>query len=106
MTRVDWKNPEFLCHMPRDINFLLGNRHNKYVNDILEDNQNDFKYFHRLGLLPSYLQVAQEGSDDAHKYRRIQELHINLHLNVPMDVKIFSPRMAKAKSSGTPMFMS
>ena len=35
-----------------------------------------------------------------------QELHINLHSNVPMGVKIYSPRMAEAKSSGTPVFMS
>jgi hypothetical protein len=41
------------------------------LNNILEDDQNDFKYFHQLGLLPVYLQAAQEGSDDAHKYRRI-----------------------------------
>jgi hypothetical protein len=71
VTRVDWKNPEFPCRMPHDIHFLLGEGDIKHLNDILEDDQNDFKYFHQLGLLPVYLQVALEGSDDAHKYRKI-----------------------------------
>ena len=71
VTRVDWKNPEFPCRMPHDIHFLLEKGDIKHLNDILEDDKNDFKYFHQLGLLPAYLQVALEGSDDAHKYRRI-----------------------------------
>ena len=71
VTRVDWKNPEFPCHMPRDIHYLLGEGDIKHLNNILEDDKNGFKYFHQLGLLPPYLQVAPEGSDDAHKYRRI-----------------------------------
>ena len=66
--RVDWKNPTFPCHMPRDVHFLLGEGDIKHLNNILEDDQNDFKYFYQLGLLSAYLQVAQEGSDDAHKY--------------------------------------
>ncbi len=74
VTKVDWKNPEFPCHMPRDIHFLLAEGDIKHLNDILEDDQNDFKYFHQLGLLPAYLQVALEGSDDAHKYRRIPKV--------------------------------
>ena len=57
--------------MPQDIHFLLAEGDIKHLNDILEDDQNDFKYFHQLGLLPVYLQLALEGSDDAHKYRRI-----------------------------------
>jgi hypothetical protein len=57
--------------MPCDIHFLLGEGDIKHLNNIFEDDQNDFKYFHPLGLLPAYLQVALEGSDDAHKYRRI-----------------------------------
>ena len=28
-------------------------------------------FFHKLGLLPAYLQVARQVNDDAHKYRRI-----------------------------------
>jgi hypothetical protein len=106
VTRVDWKNPEFPCHMPHDIHFLLREGDITHLNNILEDDQNDFKYFHQLGLLPAFLQVALEGSDDAHKYRRIPRVHINLHSNVPMSVKIFSPRMGEARSSGTPMFIS
>lgn len=71
VTRVDWRNPEFPCHMPQDIHFLLAEGDIKHLNNILQDDQNDFKYFHQLGLLPAYLQVALEGSDDTHKYRRI-----------------------------------
>ena len=71
VTKANWKNPAFPCHMPHDIHFLLGEGDITHLNNILEDDQNDFKYFHQLGLLPAYLQVAQEGSDDAHKYRRI-----------------------------------
>ncbi len=71
VTRVDWKNPEFPCRMPQDIHFLLAEGDIKHLNDILEDDQNDFKYFHQLGFLPVYLQLALEGSDDAHKYKRI-----------------------------------
>ena len=71
MTRVDWTNPAFPWHMPYGIHFLLGEGDITHLNNILQDDQNDFKYFHQLGLLPAYLQVALEGSDDAHKYRRI-----------------------------------
>ena len=71
VTRVDWKNPEFPYHTPHDIHVRLGEEDITHLNNILEDNQNDFKYFHQLGLLPAYIQVALEGSDDAHKYRRI-----------------------------------
>jgi hypothetical protein len=71
VTRLYWKNPAFPCHMPHDIHFLLGVGDTKHLNNILQDDQNNFKYFHQLGLLPAYLQVALEGSDDAHKYRRI-----------------------------------
>ena len=55
--------------MSRDIHFLLEEGDIKHLNDILEDGQKDFKYFHQLGLLPVYLQVTLEGSDDAHKRR-------------------------------------
>jgi hypothetical protein len=34
------------------------------------------------------------------------ELHINLLSNVPMGVKIFSPRMVEARPLQTPMYMS
>jgi hypothetical protein len=71
VTRVDWKNHKFPCHMPNDFHFLLGEGDIKHLNKILDDDQNDFKYFHQLGILPAYLHVAQEGSDDAYKYRRI-----------------------------------
>jgi hypothetical protein len=71
VTRVDWKNPEFPCHMPCDIHFLVGEGDIKHLNNILEDDQNNFKYFHQLCVLLAYLQVVLEGSDDAHKYRRI-----------------------------------
>ena len=47
VTKVDWKNPEFPCHMPRDIHFLLAEGDIKHLNDILEDDQNNFKYFHQ-----------------------------------------------------------
>jgi hypothetical protein len=49
----------------------LGEGDIKHLNNILQDDQNNFKYFHQLGLLPACLQVALEGSDDAHQYRRI-----------------------------------
>ena len=71
VTRVDWTNPEFPCHMLPDIHFILGKRYIKHLNNILQDDQNNFKYFHQLGLLPACLQVTPKGSDDAHKYRRI-----------------------------------
>ena len=102
VTRVDWKNPEFPCHMPRYIHFLLAEGDIKHLNNILEDNQNDFKYFHQLGLLPAYLQVALEGSDDTHKYRRIPKV---AHQFAFEGVKIFSPMMAEARSAGTAIFM-
>jgi len=50
VTRADGKNPEFPCHMPHDIHFLLGEGDIKHLNNILEDDQNDFKYFHQSGL--------------------------------------------------------
>jgi hypothetical protein len=106
VTKVDWKNPEFPCHMPNDIQFLLGEGDIKHLNDILEDDQNDFKYFHQLGLLPAYLQVAQEGSDDAHKYRRIPRVAHQFAFKCSNGCEKISPRMAKARSLGTPMFMS
>ena len=31
-------------------------------------------FFHQLGLLPAYLQVALEGSDDAHTFRMIPKI--------------------------------
>ena len=71
MTRVDWKNQAFPCHMPCDIHIVVGEGDINHLNNILQDDQNDFKYFHQLGLLPAYLQVVLEESDDAHKYRRI-----------------------------------
>ena len=71
MTRVDWTNPAFPWHMPHGIHFLLGEADITHLNNILQDDQNNFKYFHQFVLLPAYLQVAQEGSDDAHKHRRI-----------------------------------
>jgi len=71
VTRVDWKNPAYPGHIPCDIHFLLGERDITHLNNILQDDQNNFKYFHQFCLLPAYLQVALEGSYDAHKYRRI-----------------------------------
>lgn len=74
VTRVDWKNPAFLRRMPHDIHFLFGEGDIKHLNNILQDDQNEFKFFHQLGILPAYLQVAPEGSDDAHTYRRIPRI--------------------------------
>jgi len=102
--RVEWKNPAFPCHMPCGIHFLMGEGDITHLN-ILYDDQNNVKYFHQLGLLPAYLQVAIERSDDDCKCRRIPRV-AHLHMNVPMGMKIFSQRMAKARSSGTPMYMS
>ena len=73
VTRVDWKHPEFPCQMPRDINFLLKKEDIKHLNNILQDDKNNFRFFHQLGLLPAYLQVARQGNDD-HKYRRIPKI--------------------------------
>jgi hypothetical protein len=60
VTRVDLKNPALPCHMPPDIHFLLGEGDIKHLKNILQDDQNDFKYFHQLGLLLAYLKVALE----------------------------------------------
>ena len=74
VTRVDWKNPGFPCHMPKDINFLLKKEDINHLDNILQDDKNNFRFFHQLGLLPAYLQVARQGNDDAHKYRRIPKI--------------------------------
>jgi hypothetical protein len=74
VTRVDWKNPGFPCQMPNDIHFLFGEADIKHLNDILQDDNNGFRFFHQLGLLTFYLQVALEGRDDVHKYRRIPRI--------------------------------
>ena len=69
VTRVDWKNSTFLHRMPRDINLLLEEEDINHLNNILQDDQNDFTSFHQFGLLSAYLQVASLGSDDAHTFR-------------------------------------
>ena len=74
VTRVDWKNPTLLRRMPIDINLLLGEDDINHLNNILQDDQNDFTFFHQLGLLSAYLQVAPLGSDDAHTYRQIPQI--------------------------------
>ena len=74
VTRVDWKNPEFPCQMPSDIHFLLKKEDIKHLNNILQDDKNDFRFFHQLCLLPAYLQVALQRSDNAHKFRRIPRI--------------------------------
>ena len=74
VTRVDWKDSGFPCHMPKDINFLLKKEDINHLDNILQDDKNDFRFFHQLGLLPAYLQVARQGNDDAHKYRRIPKI--------------------------------
>jgi len=74
VTRVDWKHHTLLRHMPSDINLLLGEQDITHLNNILQDDQNDFTFFHQLGLLSAYLQVAPLGSDDAHTYRRIPQI--------------------------------
>ena len=104
--KVDWKDPGFPCRIPHDMHFLLQEQDIKHLNRMLQDDDNDFRFFHQLGLLNAYLQVAPEGSDDAHKTGGYLELHINMHSSVPMVVKISSPRMAETKQSGTPMCTS
>jgi hypothetical protein len=74
VTKVDWKDPGFPCQMPNDIHFLLHQQDIDHLNRMLQDDDNDFRFFHQLGLLNAYLQVAPEGSDDAHKYRRIPKI--------------------------------
>ena len=74
VTRVDWKHPAFLCHMPCDIHFLFGEGDINHLNNILQEDRNQFKFFHQLGLLPAFLQVALEGSDDAHTYKRTSKI--------------------------------
>ena len=103
VTRVDWKNPMLLRQMPRDISLLLGEEDINHLNNILQDDQNDFTFFHQLGLLSAYLEVAPLGSDDLIHIGGSLELHIHLHSSVQMVVKIFSPR--KAKKTRTPMYM-
>ena len=58
VTRIDCKNLVLLCCMPRDINFLLEDKDINHSNDILQDDQNDFTFFYKLGLLSAYLEVA------------------------------------------------
>ena len=60
--------------MPRDINLLLEEEDINHLNNILQDDQNNFTFFHQLGLLSAYLQVAPLGSDDAHTYRWIPQI--------------------------------
>ena len=74
VTKVNWKDPSFLRCMPRDIHHLFGEGDCNHLNNILQDDQNEFNFFHQLGLLSAYLQVAPEGSDDAHIYRRIPKI--------------------------------
>jgi hypothetical protein len=74
VTQVDGQNPELLRRMPRDINVLLGEEDIKHLNSILQDDQNDFTFFHQLGLLSAYLEVAPSGSDDAHTYRWLPKI--------------------------------
>ena len=57
--------------MPKDINLLLEEGDINHLNNILLDENNDFKFFHQLGILHPYLQVDPEGSDGAHIYLRI-----------------------------------
>ena len=72
--RVVWKHTSFLCRMPGDIHFLFREGDINHLNNILQDDQNDLQFFYQLGILPVYLQVALEGSDDAHTYRRITRI--------------------------------
>ena len=72
--KVDWKDPGLPRQVPNDIHFLLHQQDIEHLNSILRDDDNDFRFFHQLGLLSAYLQVAPEGSDDAHKYRRIPKI--------------------------------
>ena len=47
VTRVDWKDPTFLCHMPHDMHFLLKEGDIKHLNNILQDDKNN-NSAHRL----------------------------------------------------------
>ena len=105
MTRVDWKHPAFLCHMPCDIHVFFGEGDINHFNNILQDDQNDFTFFHQLGLLSAYLQVAPLGSDDAHTYRQIPQIAHQFAFECHMVVKIFSPSNAKTRKSITPLYM-
>ena len=60
--------------MPRDIHHLFGEGDCNHLNNILQDDQNEINFFHQLGLFSAYLQVAPEGSDDAHIYRCIPKI--------------------------------
>jgi hypothetical protein len=71
VTKVDWKDSQLLRQMPKDIDLLLEEGDINHLNNILLDDKNDFKFFHQLGILHLYLQVALEGSDGAHIYLRI-----------------------------------
>ena len=55
VTKVNWKDPSFLRRMPRDIQHLLGEGDCNHLNNILQDDQNEFNFFHQLGLLSAYL---------------------------------------------------
>ena len=92
VTKVNWKDPSFLCRMPRDIQHLFGERDCNHLNNILQDDQNEIIFIHQLGLLSAYLQGAPEGSDDAHIYRRIPKIARQFAFDVQTGVKIFSPR--------------
>lgn len=74
VTKVNWKDPSFLRCMPCDIHHLFGEEDCNHLNNILQDDRNEINFFHQLGLLSAYLQVAPEGSDDAHIYRRIPKI--------------------------------
>ena len=52
MMRVDWKNPGFPCHMPKDIHFFLKDEDIKHLNNILQDDKNKFRFVHQLGPSP------------------------------------------------------
>ena len=60
--------------LPCNIQHLFGERDCNHLNNILQDDRNEINFFHQLGLLSAYLQVAPEGSDDAHIYRRIPKI--------------------------------
>ena len=92
--------------MPKDINFLLKKEDINHLDNILQDDKNNFRFFHQLGLLPAYLQVARQGNDDAHKYRRIPKIAHQYAFECSNGCKNISPRTEKAKQSRTPMYMS
>ena len=51
VTRVYRNTPLLLCPMPRDINLLLGEEDINHLIEVLQDDQNDFTFFHQIGLL-------------------------------------------------------